>query len=188
MLWSSTRSGTGRSRTHRPRCTQHIREGGRRDGPARASRIQADRHDQVYKLAGVWRLDQAWTQRADQLEHQLLGLHALQTVAQELRVEANLEWLTREGHRQHLAGLADIGGLGRHGELSLAEAEPQRSVLLGQQADAAHYIRNLRTRESQLVLHRLRQELAVIGELTIDESRREHHIPNLEDHLVLAHA
>src|SRR5436190_18389076 len=101
-----------------------------------ASYVQADWHDEVHEAAALLaRLDQAGPKRADQLEDQVLGLRAFEAVAEELGVEADLELLALEGHRQRLARLADVGRLGGDLDRALGEAEPQRRVLLCQQAD-----------------------------------------------------
>ncbi len=42
--------------------------------------------------------------------------------------------------------------------------------------------------EAQLVLDRLRQQLAVVGELAVDQARGEHDLAELEDDLVLTDA
>ena len=128
--------------------------------------------------------DHAGAQRADQLQHQLLGLDALEPVLEELGVEADLEHLAVEGHRDRLAGLADVGGLGGDGERALAEAQPQGRVLLRQQADAAHHLAELGGRHAQFVVDRVGQQLAVVGELAVDQARGQHRVAELEDHLV----
>ena len=92
------------------------------------------------------------------------------------------------GHRDRLAGLADVGGLRRDRQRALAEAEPQRRVLLRQQADPAHDVGELGAGEAQLVLDRLRQQLAVVRELAVDQARGEHDVAELEDRLVLPDA
>ncbi len=58
--------------------------------------VQADRHDQVEEAALVGALDQAGPQGADELEDQVVRPNAVQAVAQELRVEADLERLAGE--------------------------------------------------------------------------------------------
>ena len=76
------------------------------------SDVEADGHDQVDEVPGVGRFDQSRPQRADQLQDQLLGVDALEAVAQELRVEADLT--ARPGRApDRLARLADVGRLGR---------------------------------------------------------------------------
>src|SRR5256885_5663971 len=104
-----------------------------------ASYVQANRHHQVHEAAALLaRLDQAGPQRADQLQDEVIRLGALEAVAEELRVEADLERLALERHGQGLAGLADVGRLRRDLERALAEAQAQRRVLLSEQADAPH--------------------------------------------------
>ena len=66
--------------------------------------------------------------------------------------------------------------------------EAQRRVLLREQADAADDVGELGAREAQLVLDGLRQQLAVVRELAVDQARGEHDVPELEDHLVLPDA
>src|SRR3954464_6118107 len=93
---------------------------------ARSLHVQADRHDEVDEAARLTGLDQARAERADQLEDQVVRLCALETVAQELRVEADLERLAVEWHWERLAGFADVGRLRRHFERALGEAHAQR--------------------------------------------------------------
>src|SRR4051794_7527694 len=97
---------------------------------ARSLHVQADRHDEVDEAARLARLDQARTERTDQLEDQVVRLGALEAVAQELGVEADLERLAVERDRQRLAGFADVGRLRRHFESALGETHAQRRVLL----------------------------------------------------------
>ncbi len=47
---------------------------------------------------------------------------------------------------------------------------------------------DLRAREPQLVLDRLGEQLAIVGELAVDEPRGEHDVADLEHHLVLPNA
>jgi hypothetical protein len=130
-------------------------------------------------------LDQSGPQRADQLQEQLLRLGALQSLAEELGVEADLQRLAGERHGQRLARLADVRGLRRNVERALREAQPQRRVLLRQQADAAHHLEQLVATHAQLVLIRLRQQLLVVGEAALDQARRQHDVVDGEDDLVL---
>src|SRR5437899_12916290 len=134
-----------------------------------SSHVQSDGHDQVDEVARVRGFDQAWAQRADELENQLLGLDALESVAEELRVEADLERLAVEGNRYRLARLPHVRGLGRNRERSLAEAEPKRGILLREQADPANDVGQLRARQAQLVLHGLGQQLTVVRKLSVDQ-------------------
>src|SRR5438034_11093041 len=54
-----------------------------------ASYVQADGHHEVHESAPLLaRLDQAGPERADELEHEILRLRALEPVAEELGVEA----------------------------------------------------------------------------------------------------
>src|SRR5207302_2885329 len=137
------------------------------------SHVQPDRHDQVHELAAVRRFNQAGPQRTDELENELLRLNALKAVAQEFGIEADLELLAVEWHWDRLARLADIGRARRHRERSLAECEPQRLVLLCQQAYAPDDLRHLGPGQTQLVIDRLGQQLAIVGALPIDESGSE---------------
>ena len=123
----------------------------------------------------------------DQLEQHVARLHGLQAVAQELRVEADLERLAAERHRQRLARLADVRRPRRHGQLALAERQSQRRVLLRQQADAADDVGDLRPGQLQLVLERVREQLAVVRELPVDQPRGQDHPADLEDDLVRPH-
>src|SRR3954462_2788304 len=147
--------------------------------------VQPDRHDEVDEAALVPRLDQSRSQRADQLEDEILGLRALETVAEELRVEADLERLAVERDGQRLARLADVRGLRGHLQRALAEFHPQRRVLLGEQANAPHDLAHLGSVQVQLVLERVRQQLLVVREAPFHKPRREGHLADAEDHLVL---
>src|SRR4051794_4462054 len=74
------------------------------------SDVQADGHDEVDEAGSlVARLDQARPQRADQLQDQLLRLGALEALAGELRVEADLQRFAGERDGQGLARLAHVG-------------------------------------------------------------------------------
>ena len=86
-----------------------------------------------------------------------------------------------------LARLADVRRARRHRQLALGERQPQRRVLLRQQRDAAHDVGDLAGGELQLVLERVGQQLAVVGELAVDQARGEHVAADLEDDLVRAH-
>ena len=114
-------------------------------------------------------------------------LHRLQAVAQELRVEADLQRLAGERDRDRLARLADVRRARRHRQLTLGEREPQRRVLLRQQRDAPHDLGDLAAGEPQLVLVGVRQQLAVVRELAVDQPRGEHDAADREDDLVGAH-
>src|SRR5437868_6467533 len=94
--------------------------------PTADSYVQPDRHDQIDESASLLpRLEQPGAQRADELQDEVLGLRALQAVPEELGVEADLEGLALEGDRQRLAGLADVGRLGRDLDGALAEAQAE---------------------------------------------------------------
>ena len=93
-----------------------------------------------------------------------------------------------EGHGDRLAGLTDVGRARGDGERALAEAHAQGSVLLRQQADATDDLAELGGRQTQLVLHRLGQQLAVVRKLPVDQARGQHHIAELEHDLVLSDA
>src|SRR5215217_2282683 len=86
--------------------------------------VQPDRHDEVAEAGAlVAGLDQARPQRADQLQGQLLRLGALEALAEELRVEADLELLPGEWDGQRLARLAHVRRLGRDVQRALGEAQ-----------------------------------------------------------------
>src|SRR6185503_7903863 len=119
--------------------------------------IEPNRHHQVGKTALVAGLDQARPERADQLEEELFRLRALEAVAQELRVEPDLEALAAERDRKGLARLADVRSLRRDLERPLGEREPQWRVLLGEEADPPHDLEQLGRGEAQFVLERFRQ-------------------------------
>src|SRR5580704_6526284 len=133
------------------------------------SHVEANGHDEVYEVAGVWGFDQTRTQWADELEDELIGVDALEAVAEELWVEADLERLSVKGHGDRLARLPDIGGLSGDGQGALTEAQTQGGVLLGKEADATHDIGELCASESQFVLDGLGEQLSVVRELAIDQ-------------------
>ena len=86
---------------------------------------QADRHDQVPVVVGAAR-QQPRPQRRDQLQHDRVARDALDALAQERRVEADLERLAAEVAGQRLAALADLLGLRRDRQLAGRERQPQR--------------------------------------------------------------
>src|SRR5438067_5049205 len=107
-----------------------------------SSDVQANGHHEVDEgpraLAIHGRLDQPRPQRADELQDELVRLRALQALAQEVRVETDLERLAVEWERQRLARLPDVRCLSRDLERALAKAQAQRRVLLREQANPAH--------------------------------------------------
>src|SRR4051794_32283167 len=148
------------------------------------SDVQPDRHHQVDEPAVVAGLDQAGAQRTYELQDQVVGLGALEALAQELGVEADLQRLALERDRQRLARLADVRRLRRHLEAPVREAHAQRRVLLREQADAAHDLGQLRAAHVQLVLELVRKQLLVVREAALDEARGERDLADAEDHLV----
>ena len=93
-----------------------------------------------------------------------------------------------ERHGDRLRRLAHVRGLRAHRQLALGEAQPQRRVLLGHQADpAARRERSSSVAMPQFVLERVGQQLVVVRELTIDQARAQDIAPDLEHDLVLAH-
>ena len=97
------------------------------------------------------------SQRAAQLDHDLLRLDALEPVAQELRIEADLKWFAVEVERERLVGFADVRSLGRDAQLAGAETKTERGVLLCEQADPPDYVGKFLAGEKQLVLGALGQ-------------------------------
>jgi hypothetical protein len=95
--------------------------------------------------------------------------------------------VTITAERYPVPRLADVGRAGRHRQLPLREGQAQRCVLLREERDAANDVGDLRPAEPQLVLERIREELPVVGELAIDEARRQHDAAGLEHDLVRAH-
>ena len=81
-------------------------------------------------------------------------------------------------------GLADVLGDRPDGELALAELQAQRRVLLGQQADAPGDREQLGAVELDGVVEALGQELAVVGELAVDQARRDPDVADREERLV----
>src|SRR4051812_43810702 len=94
-----------------------------------ASARQPDRHDQVLEVV-LLGTDQSGAERADQTEVDLVRLDRLDPVAQELRVEADLQRLAGERGRHRLASLAEILSLDRDRQLALGEAQAKRQVAL----------------------------------------------------------
>src|SRR5690242_1469200 len=77
----------------------------RRTTMRRPLHVQPDRHDQVQEAGVVAGLDQPGPQRADQLQHNVIGGDRLQAVLEELRIEPDLEWFARERDGDRLRGL-----------------------------------------------------------------------------------
>src|SRR4051812_30452973 len=90
-----------------------------------ASHVEADRHHQVAEVVAFDRLQQPGTKRRDQPQQQLLALHALNAVLEEVGVEADLQRLALERRRHRLLRIADLRSLGRDRELALRESQPQ---------------------------------------------------------------
>src|SRR5665811_763853 len=80
--------------------------------------VEADRHHEVAEVFVVDRLQQARAQWRDQPQQHLLAAYGLDAVAEELRVEADLQRLALERRRHRLLGVADIGR--RRRDLQLA--------------------------------------------------------------------
>src|SRR5439155_5952812 len=93
--------------------------------------------------------------------------------------------LAVERDRQRLARLSDVRRLGRDLERALAEAQPERRVLLREEADPAHDLEQLGGAHPQLVLEGLREQLLVVREPALHEPRRQRDVPKPEYHLVL---
>ena len=89
---------------------------------------------------------------------------------QELRVEGDLQRLARVRGRHRLARVADVRRLGGDGQLALGEGEAQRRVSLRQLADPAGDLEQLLARQPDLVLERLRDQLAPARELALDQA------------------
>ena len=117
------------------------------------------------------------------------AVHALQAVAQEVRVEADLERLAAGTGRARVSDASPMSGVCADTVSSPSrEGQPQRRVLLRQQGDAAHDVGDLAAGQAQLVLVGVGQQLAVVGELPVDQPRGQHDAADLEDDLVGAHA
>src|SRR5438105_13561291 len=152
------------------------------------SDVQPDRHDQVEELALLLltgRFQETRAQRADELDHQLIGTHAVEAVLKKLRIEADLECLTLVVDRHRLRCLAHVGRLSREGDLSSVESQPQRRCSLRQDADPPDHRQQLVPADAQLVFVGLRHKLAIIRELTIYQARREGHPFDPEHDLVV---
>ena len=83
-----------------------------------------------YQKSSSGALEQSGPQRVDQPKAELVALGGLDSVAHEVRVEADLERLALEANRERLAGLADVLCLRPDGQLALGEAQPQRRVAM----------------------------------------------------------
>ena len=86
--------------------------------PGESLAREADRHDQVPERVAVG-AEQAGSKRVDQLQLHVVGGDGLEALAQELRVEADLERLSVVADRERLAGLADVLALRGDRQLSL---------------------------------------------------------------------
>src|SRR5439155_17238043 len=84
-----------------------------------------------------------------------------------------------------LARLADVLRTRRHRQLAVREAQPERRVPLREHSYPPHDLEQLGTRQRQLVLEALREELLVVRELAVDAARREPDAVRAEEHLVL---
>ena len=118
----------------------------------------------------------------------VVGRDSLEPVAQEVRVEADLELLARVLDRERLRGLADVLRLRRDGELAVCEAQAQRRVSLRHQAGAADDLEQRDARSRDLDLEGLREKLLVVRELPVDAAAREPHVAGREDDVVLVHS
>ena len=112
----------------------------------------------------------------------------LEPVPQEVRVEADLELLAGELHRQGLDRLADILRLRRDRELALREAQAKRRVSLGHEPCTTDDLEQRRPRCRDLDLEGLRQKLLVVRELPVDASAGQPDVAGTEDHVVLVDA
>jgi hypothetical protein len=146
--------------------------------------VEADRHHQIAEVFALDRLQQARPQRRDQPQQHLVALDALDALLEELRVEADLERLALERRRHRLRGIADVGSLGGDRQLPRRKGKAERSVALRQLADPAGDVEEVASRQANVVLVGLRQELSKVGELAIDQPRREGDRPCLENRLV----
>ena len=90
-------------------------------------------------------LDQSGTQGADQLQEYVALVDRLEPIAQEVRVESDLQRLPLERDRQRFLRFTDVRRLRRDGQLAGRERQSQRGILLRQQADAANDVGELRT-------------------------------------------
>ena len=104
---------------------------------------------------------------------------------EELGVEADLQVVARVLDGHGLVGFAHILGFRGHREGVVGEAQPEGSVLLGQEADAADGLEQLVVVDRHLVVERLRDQLPVVGELAVDEPGDQRDAADLEEHLVL---
>src|SRR5262249_47452613 len=102
--------------------------------------------------------------------------------------EADLERVARETDRHRLLRLADVVGARDHGELTVGEPQLERRRTLDHHGGAANDLEQLSARKRQLMLELLRQELAVVRELSVDAARRKPDAVGREDDLVLEHA
>src|SRR5690606_23151248 len=82
-----------------------------------------------------------------------------------------------------LFGITEVGSRGRHGQLTRLEAQLQRHVALGQLTDTTGYLEELRPVEPNVMLEGLREELAVVRELPVDQDGVQFHPTEPEDGL-----
>ena len=101
-----------------------------------------------YQKSSSGALQQSGPERVDQAKAELVALGGLDPVAQEVRVEPDLERLALEANRQRLAGLADVLRLRPDGHLALGEAQPQRRVAVRHHRRAADDVEQLLARRS----------------------------------------
>ena len=85
---------------------------------------------------------------------------------------------------QRFAPLADLLGLRRDRQLARRERQPQRRAA-GQHLDAGDHVGELGARQRDLVLERLGQQPAELGELPLDAASSEPDVSRPEQHLVL---
>ena len=141
-----------------------------------------------YQKASPSALSRPGPERVDQLQLDAVGRDRLEPLAQELRVEPDLERLSGVGDRERLACLADVLALRRDRQLALREPQPQRRVALRHHRGAADRLEQLRAVQLELDVERLRLQLRDVRELPVDPAGREPCIAGAEDHVVLVDA
>src|SRR5437588_4625743 len=149
-----------------------------------SSSRQPDRHDQIRRVVGS-ALNDRRAQRADQTQPQVISGDGLDSFAHELRIESDLHRLAGERDRKCLLRLANILRSCEHAKLALRKPKLNRRRALHEHTDASYDVEELGAWKCQLVLERLRQELPVVRELSVDAAGRQPDIVGSEDNLIL---
>ena len=160
------------------------RPGRARRAPARPSGAEADGHHEVPEVVALTGHEPG-TQRGDELQVDLLlALQALEAIAQEARVEADVERVAAEVAGERLAELADVLRACRHRQLTRGEREADRRVAAREQLGPRDHVAQVLPPHGHDVLEGVGEQLAVVRELPVDASRRQRRAAAAEQHLV----